>query len=165
MFLYVMLAFVIIKFVILIVSNIKIPTFKLNLFNRKIRNSDRLIRNNFIDSQVLFATKFNALANVSLIKEIDPTKAYAVVKKNFANEVKAVYQYDTFDYNENEALFNVTIFVLKNEKVIEIGSDYAVLLYTLDGYTWANNLLAEFAACRIAARTKVIGFANVQAMN
>ena len=165
MFLYVMLAYVIIRFVILIVNNVKVPAFKLGLFKRRIRNVDVLIRNNFIDSQVLFITKFNALANVGAIKEVDPTKAYAVVKKNFADEITAVYQYNTFDYNENEALFNVTIFVLKNKKIIEIGSDYAVLLNTLDDYTWAKSLLAEFAICRVAARTKVIGFANVQAMN
>ncbi len=87
-----MLTYVIIRFVNLIVSSLKFPVLKLNLFKRGIRNVDVLIRNNFIDPQVLFATQFNALANAGAIKEIDPTKAYAVVKKNFADEITAVYQ-------------------------------------------------------------------------
>ena len=73
MFLYVVLAYVIIRFVILIVNNVKVPAFKLGLFKRRIRNVDVLIRNNFIDSQVLFITKFNALANVGAINALSPS--------------------------------------------------------------------------------------------
>src|SRR5664279_4574504 len=129
MFLYIMLAYIIVRLVILLVRNLKIPALKLNLFKRRIRNIDVLIRNNFIDTQVLFVTKFNALANVSVMKEIDSTKAYAFVTKKFANEITAVYQYNTFDYTKNKVLFTVTIFVLRNGRIIELGYDYAVLLY------------------------------------
>lgn len=138
---------------------------KLKVFKRKIRNIDIVIRNNFIDSQVLFATKFKALANVSVMKEIDSTKAYALVKKEFDNEITAVYQYNTFDYRESKALFNVTVFVLSNERIIELGYDYAVVLYTGRNYSWTTNLLAELATCRVAARTTVIGFANAESKN
>lgn len=165
MFLYIMLAFIIVRLFGLFVSNLKASVLKLNLFKRRLRNIDVLIRNNFIDTQVLFATKFNALANVSVMKEVDSTKAYAFVTKKFANEITAVYQYNTFDYTKNKALFTVTIFVMRNERIIELGYDYAVLLYTGKDYPWANNLLAELVACRVAERTKVIGFANQQVMN
>jgi hypothetical protein len=165
MFIYIMLAYIIVRLVNLLVRNLKIPALKLNLFNRGIRNIDVLIRNNFIDTQVLFATKFKALANVSVMKEINSTKAYAFVKKKFENEITAVYQYNTFDYSESKALFNVTIFVLSDERIIELGYDYAVVLYTGRNYSWTTNLLAELATCRAAARTTVIGFANADAMN
>ena len=165
MFLYTMLAFVIVRFLVFIIGKIKMPFLRLNVFKRRICNIDVLIRNNFIDSQVLFATKFKALANVSVMKEIDSTKAYALVKKKFDNEITAVYQYNTFDYSESKALFNVTIFVLSDERIIELGYDYAVVLYTGRNYSWTTNLLAELATCRAAARTTVIGFANAEVMN
>ena len=165
MFLYIMLAIIIVRLFILLVSNLKVPALKLNLFKRRIRNIDILIRNYFIDTHVLFATKFNALANVSVMKELDTTKVYSFVKKNFANEITAVYQYNTYDYDKSKVLFNVTIFVMKNERIIELGYDYAVCLYTSKNYLWATNLFAELVAFRIAERTKVIGFANTQVMN
>jgi hypothetical protein len=146
-------------------GKMKMPVLKLNRCKRKIPNIDVLIRNNFIDSQVLFATKFKTLANVSVMKEINSTKAYAFVKKKFDNEIKAIYQYNTFNYCESKALFNVTIFVLSDERIIELGYDYAVVLYTRRNYSWTTNLLADLANYRVAARTTVIGFANAEAMN
>ncbi len=165
MFLYIMLVFVMVRLLVFVISKIKMPVLKWNVSKRKISDINVLIRNNFIDSQVLFATKFKALANVSLMKEIDSTKAYAFVKKKFDNEITAIYQYNTFDYSESKALFNVTIFVLSDERIIELGYDYAVVLYTGRNYSWTTNLLAELANYRVAARTTVIGFANAEAMN
>jgi hypothetical protein len=165
MYLYIMFLFLLLRLIIWILSNINWRAFKLNPFNRKIRNINSLFKNNFIDSKVLFATRFNALANISLIQQIDPSKAYALVMENFGNEITAVHQYNTFDYNEDKVLFNMTIFVLTNERIIELGYNYAEILYTGKDYNWANALLSDLANFRVTDRTKVIGFVNSEVMN
>jgi hypothetical protein len=165
MYLYVMFIYLLIRFIIWIVSNINWSVFKLSFFTRRMRNVNSLFTNNFIDSKVLFATRFNALANISLIQHIDTSRAYTLVMEKFGNEMTAVHQYSTFDYNKNKALFNVTIFVLRNKRIIELGYDYAEILYTGKDYNWANALLSDLANFRATERTKVIGFVNSEVMN
>ena len=85
--------------------------------------------------------------------------------ENFAKEITEVYQYSSFDYGENKTLFNVTIFVLTNNRIVEVGFDYVEILYKSNHYDWAGNLLAQLAQCKIAERTKVIGFARSEIWN
>ena len=131
----------------------------------KIYNVNNLFANNFIDSQVLFAANFNALANVCLIKNIDTSKAYTLIMENFEKEITAVHQYNTFDYSEKRSLFNVTIFVLKDKRVIELGYDYAEVLYTGKQSDWAGRLLKELAKSKNTERTQVLGFARPEVVN
>lgn len=130
----------------------------------RIRYVDGLFVNNYIDSKVFFVSRFKTLANISFIRDIDVTKAYALIMENFAADVTEVYQYSSFDYAENKALFIMTIFVLRDGRVIELGYDYAEVLFTNDHYGWANDLLANLANCRMAERTKVMGFIRPEAI-
>lgn len=165
MFFYVILFYAIGWVIIHFISHLDFSTLSVSMFKRRVRHIDVLLRNNFVDSQVWFAAKFKAVANVSIIKEIDATRAYELVMKSFGKEVTVIHKFNTFNYDVNAAVFNVTIFVLKNKRMIELGQEYAVLLYTSADYGWANDLMAELAKCRITSRTNVIGFANAQAMN
>ncbi|HUS02250.1 MAG TPA: hypothetical protein VMY77_11015 [Chitinophagaceae bacterium] len=130
----------------------------------RIKNVNGLFVNNYIDSKVFFVSRFKALANISFIRDVDVTKAYAFIMENFAAEVVEVYQYSSFDYAENKALFIMTIFVLRDNRMIELGYDYAEVLFTNDHYSWANELLASLSNCRMAERTKVMGFVRPEAI-
>lgn len=130
----------------------------------RIRYVNGLFVNNYIDSKVFFMSRFKTLANISFIRDIDITKAYAIIMENFSDEVIDVYQYSSFDYAENKALFIVTIFVLRDKRMIELGYDYAEVLFTNDHYRWSNDLLASLANCRMAERTKVVGFVRPEAV-
>jgi LPS O-antigen subunit length determinant protein (WzzB/FepE family) len=165
MYLYIMFIFLLMRSVIWVSGNINWRSFKLNFFSRRTLNINSLLGNNFIDPKVLFAIRFKALANISLIKHIDTSKAYAMIMENFRNEITAVHQFNTYDYNEKKALFNLTIFVLKNKRIIELGYDYAEILYTSKHYKWADALLSNLADFRVTERTKVIGFVNSELMN
>ena len=165
MFLYVMFLWLLARLIIWIISNVNWRAFRLNLFTRRLANINGLFTNNFINSHVLFATKFNTLANISLIKYIDSSKAYAVIMEGFGNDIVAIHQYNTFDYNESKVLFNMTIFVLRNKRIIELGYDYAEILFTAKDYNWADALLSDLADFRVIDRRKVMGFANSETMS
>ena len=141
-------------------SSTRMRKFNFNFFGERIRNINSLFENNFIDSRVLFATRFNTLANISLIKHIDSARAYMMILEKFKNEITTVHQYNTFDYNESKVLFNMTIFVLRNKRIIELGYDYAEILFTAKDYNWADALLSDLADFRVIDRRKVMGFVN-----
>ena len=165
MYLYIMFLWLLARLIIWIISNVNWRAYRLNFFTRRLANINGLVTNNFINSHILFATKFNTLANISLIKYIDSSKAYALIMDSFGNDITAIHQYNTFDYNESKVLFNMTIFVFRNERIIELGYDYAEILYTGKDYNWANALLSDLANFRVTERTKVIGFANSEVLN
>ena len=165
MYLYVMFLWLLARLIIWIISNVNWRAFKLNFLTRRIININGLFTNNFINSHVLFATNFNTLADICLIKYIDISKAYALIMEGFGNDIVAIHRYNTFDYNESKVMFNMTIFVFRNERIIELGYDYAEILYTGKDYTWANALLGDLANFRVEDRTKVIGFVNSEVLN
>ena len=165
MYLFTIVLVLVVRLIIWWPGKINWRALKLNFFNRRIAGITGLFENNFINAKAWFVTKFNALPNIGLIKDIDTCKAYALIMANFENEITAVYQYNTFVYNENSALFIITIFVLKNKRIIQLGYDYAEILYTGRHYKWTNDLLGDLANFRITGRTKVVGFANAEVMN
>ena len=165
MLLYIFLVWLIIRLLISIVRKINWKSLKFKSAKMKTTYTNGLFVNNFIDSNVLFVTRFKALANIGIIRFTDPSKAYAMIVERFSNEITEVYQHSAFDYHEGKALFNVTILVLKNKRIIEIGCDYTVILYSGNHCIWAHALLADLANCRIEERAKVMGFARTEVMN
>ena len=165
MYLFVIFLFALMGPIIYSLSSTRMRKFNFNFFGERIRNINSLFENNFIDSRVLFATRFNTLANISLIKHIDTARAYTMILEKFENEITTVHQYNTFDYNESKVLFNMTIFVLRNKRIIELGYDYAEILFTAKDYNWADALLSDLADFRVIDRRKVMGFANSETMS
>lgn len=135
------------------------------VFKRRISTVSNLFANNFIDPQVLFAVKFNEPANVSLIRDINTSGAYAFITENLKNEILCVYQYNTFDYDEGAQLFNSTIFILNDKRIIALGMNYAEVFYTGKNFAWAGGLLADLASFRNAGRPGVIGFTRRERAN
>jgi len=166
MFLPFLFGWLIIRLLIVIIKEINLKLSRSKSVKMKtIKYTNGLFVNNFIDPKVLFVTRFKSLANIGMIRFTDSTKAYAVIMEKFSNEITEVYQYNSFDYYENKTLFYVTIFVLKNKRIVEIGFDYTEILYTNNHYSWANALLSDLANCRMEERTKVMGFARSEVMN
>ncbi|MEO8762814.1 MAG: hypothetical protein ABI416_00910 [Ginsengibacter sp.] len=165
MFIYIAFFILVVRLTMWIIGRIKWRAFKLNFFKKRLANINGLLTGNFINSRILFATAFNALANVGLIRNIDNSKAFALITEKYKDQVTDVYQFNSFDYSENAMLFYVTVFVLSSKRIIEIGYDYVEILYTGSDSNWANSLLTDLAEFRMTERTKIIGFANAGAMN
>lgn len=165
MFLYTFFAWLIVRLLIAIAGSSKSGVSKLKSFKMRTTYRNGLFVNSFIDSKALFVTRFKRLANIGIIRYTDSTKAYAMIMEKFSGEIEEAYHYSSFSYDENRALFYATIFVLKDKKIVEIGFDYTVLLYTSKHYSWATTLLEDLANCRVEERTKILGFARPEVMN
>ncbi|MBG9374760.1 hypothetical protein I5907_00810 [Panacibacter sp. DH6] len=148
--------------------------FKMSFrFNRKINNISMLFNGHYVDVKALYVLRFNTLPCISFIGETDPTKAYAYIKEMFDKDVKEIYQHSFFDHDQGETFFNNTIFIMANERMIEIGSNYCHLLHNTTDYGWARNTVQALAGFRIAnaaastatAQTRIIGFAKHTTMS
>ena len=122
-----------------------------------------LFNGHFVEIKAFYAFQFGKIPSVSFIGELDVTKVFAHIDESYKYDVVAVYQHSYFDYNEQKMLFNNTIFVLKNNRMIELGDNYCQVLYTPQQYPWVDALIKELVVFRMVKETKedrIIGFAR-----
>lgn len=132
---------------------------------RKIRNVIGLFNGYFIEAKALYALEFDAVSCVSFIGEVDTTKAFALFNEKLKNDIVTVYQHSYFDHNEKKMFFNNTIFVLTNNRMVELGNNWCQFLHTPEQHGWANALIEELSQFRIVNNEPVIGFARQAVAN
>ena len=119
----------------------------------------------------MFVTRFNQLPSIAVIIQIDVSKAYKLITEQLREQVIQIHQFNMFDHNEQKCYFTVTLFELSNNRIIELGSDYAEVLYTAAQYDWMAMLLKDLSACKAEIEitetktAQVIGFARAAEMN
>ena len=134
-------------------------------FNRKVTEVIGLFNGHFVEVKALYVVQFDAVASVCFIGELDVSKAFAFINANYKLDIVTVYQHSYFDHGEQGFLFNNTIFVLRDKRMIELGNNYCQVLHTPDQYNWANTLVKQLAQFRVVQAEAQIGFARQTAMN
>lgn len=135
------------------------------LFQRKLRDLTALFNGHFIEAKSMYALLFDRVPCINVIGELDSSKAFAYIKETLDAETIKTYQHSYFDFNEQQILFNNTVFVLQGKRVIELGPNYCQVLFTPEQYAWAHSFIEALAGFRVVAKEPVIGFARQTAMN
>jgi hypothetical protein len=132
------------------------------LFGRKIKDVGALLQAHYFEVKAWYIKEFDRIPCVSFIGELDTTKAYAYINEQFTYEIVAVYQHAYFEHDEKKMYFNNTVFILTNNRMLELGSNYCQVLHTNKQYTWANELIRNLAEFRMLVEKErtVIGFAR-----
>jgi len=140
---------------------------KLN-FTRRIKNV-QLFSGHYIDAKALYVLYFDRIPCVCFIGNVDANSAADYMKEKFTAEIVAVYQHAYFDHDKHEALFNNALFVLTDNRIIEVAIGYVHVLYEPGRLDEAKDLikaLAEFKADPVPTfQTQVVGFARQTEMN
>lgn len=135
------------------------------LFTRKIRDTLGLFNGHFLEAKALYALEFDAVSSVSFIGDIDTSKAFTLINETLRNEIVSTHQHSFYDHNEGRMFFNNTVFVLTNQRMIELGNNWCQVLHTQSQHGWANDLIKSLSAYRIVNNEPVIGFARHTAAN
>lgn len=170
MFIYVFVAVVLIRMILIVIGKIDLTMWKLSI-KRRTKYVAGLFINNYVDSKVLFISRYKELPSIGVITQIDVTKAYAFLTERFRDEITDIHQATMFDHNEGSLYFNITIFELTNKRIIELGNGYAEVIHTKAHRDWTSALLKDLATCKTEAdlvgekTPTVIGFARAMQMN
>lgn len=132
---------------------------------RRIWDPSRLYAGHYIEVKAFYTLEFDAPCSVSFVGDIDAEKAYAFLADNLRFCITAVYQHAWFDHERDCMLFNNTIFVLHDKRMIELGSNYCQLLHGPSDYAWANDLIRSLAAFRVVNTAPAIGFSRQASVN
>lgn len=134
------------------------------LFRRKVRNTIGLFNGHFLEAKALYALEFNAVCCVSFIGDIDSSKAFAQITEMLRNEIVSTYQHSYFDHHVQKVFFNNTIFVLRDQRMMELGNNWCQVLHTQHQNRWANEVINSLAPFRIMNNEPVIGFTRQAVM-
>lgn len=137
-----------------------------NLFKPKVSAVNTLFFGHYIDPKVFYSVQFNKVPCINFIGELDASKAFDFIRSTYRSRVRGIYQHNYFDYEKKQFFFNNTLFVLKNKRIIELGSNYCQVLHTKDQYDWGQTMIQELSVFHVTGdANKAIGFARKTSMN
>ncbi|MEO6721154.1 MAG: AAA family ATPase [Ferruginibacter sp.] len=100
--------------------------------------------NSYIDVKTFYLHEFGKLPCITHVDSLDVTKVFDFVNAGNAGTVLAVYQRNYYSWHYKRQQFNKTLFKLGNKVMIELGHDYAQVLFDSSNYDYANTLMERF---------------------
>lgn len=105
-----------------------------------------LFNGSYADSRALFMYLVGEVPSVSFIKGINVNDAVECIRKDYALNIIDWYQYTAWNFNNNELEFNIAIYLMKNNIMIEFGNDYAEILFPRKMWAEAKDLATLLAS-------------------
>jgi hypothetical protein len=133
------------------------------IFRRK--NFHGLFDGHFIEVKKLYVLEFDMVPSLSFIGDVDASAVFDHIKSVLGDEVLTVYQHAFYNHDENEMQFNNTIFLMTNNRLIELGVNYCQVLHMPTQHAWARDLIGQLSKFRIVQPGPVIGFSRQTVSN
>jgi hypothetical protein len=113
---------------------------------------DVLFENNYIEVKTFYVREFNSAPCISFINNLDAAKAFDYINKGKAGKVLGLYQRNYYSWQHKQQEFSYTVFKLENKVMIELGEEYAEILFANDNYDYANGLIKVFSGMKAAEK-------------
>lgn len=102
-----------------------------------------LFYDEYLDVKVLYVTRFRSIPSVKFVNHIDPKKSYQYIQDNYAEKIKRIYQRSYYAWKEKRQETSLLVIELENRFLIELGSDFAELLFHQENEVMADQLVEE----------------------
>lgn len=99
-----------------------------NIIHQKTIDANSVFGKRFLNSMSLYLYQFNNLPSLHFIGNIEGEKAYKAFRETFAHLIVSEYQYRCFKKEKKRFEFDETVFILKNNCIVEI-DDYCEILH------------------------------------
>lgn len=151
----ILIAFLIIRFFIWVIPSTEMAVQNLirQLKQRlRISRKEILFDNNYIEVKTFYVREYGITPCISFINTLDGAKAFDYINKGNAGKVLGVYQRNYYSWQHKEQEFNYTVFKLANKVMIELGENYAEILFANNNYDYANGLIKVFTEMKAAEK-------------
>lgn len=96
-----------------------------------------------------YVNRFGRIPSVTSLWQIDGGAAYQHLLREYPHLIKDTYQNCTYDHEHGEARFDITVLVLYNKMVMEIGASYVQFYFDAPLSKTADQLIRETASQRL----------------
>ncbi len=116
------------------------------------RRKEVLFDNNYIEVKTFYVREYNATPCISFINNLDTVKVFEYINNGNAGRVLKTYQRNYYSWQHKQQEFSYTVFKLENKVMIEVGNEYAEILFGNNNYAYANDLMQLFSTMKAAEK-------------
>ena len=120
---------------------------------RKAKSNGELFDNTYIEVRNFYLREFRTMPCVSFIQGIQVESAYEYITAGNAGKVEAVFQSNYYNWQDSKHQFQRTVFKLEHKVLIELGYDFAKILFDDNSYEYASALGEQFIRFRSPEKT------------
>jgi hypothetical protein len=113
-----------------------------------------LFSGHFIDTKSFYLHEFGSLPHVTIIRQVDYEKAFAMLKKDFAAQIDDEYHYTAINPKKEREEKEESVICMKEQIMLEMGDGYAELYFTNPNGPLYKSLVVRLKALRGGKRTR-----------
>lgn len=102
----------------------------------------------FIDSKSYFLQKYNKLPSVTIIRQLNYSKAYSFLKAEYGDMIVSEFHYAAINHKKTKEEKEESIIELKNDIVLEMGDGYCEFYFHDRDNAFLKTLIQKFTAMR-----------------
>ncbi len=111
---------------------------------RRQQGAGLMYSNNYIEVKSFYVQLYRRVPCISFINSIDTQNVYQYIRDGKAGKVLQVYQRTYYNWTQQRQEFSTTLFILANKTMIEMGDEYAEILFSDNRYAYAKELMEVF---------------------
>ncbi len=104
-------------------------------------STNNLIYDQYVEVKVYYISRFGTIPSVLFINKVNTAKILQYVQTELADELISLNQRSFYNWTDNIKQFTVSILELKGKFLIELGHDYAEILFLQEDYARASSLV------------------------
>jgi hypothetical protein len=120
--------------------------------NLKLQTKTTVFDNSYIESKAYFLKEMKELPSICYISNVDVQQIFVQITDGRFGKVLATHQQNWYNWQLKRQEFSRTLFKLSGKIVIELGNDYAEVLYDKSNYPFANNIIEKFKTYKAPAK-------------
>lgn len=135
---------------IFVMASFKFVAWAKNMIlQKRLVRSANIFENHYIETKVFFVNSFRQIPSITFVDDVEASKAFAYISEQFKGVIVDIHQSCFYNRQEGIQQFSRTVFVLKNKLMIELGTGYAEILYTMNSEAFVDNLVRALSECKV----------------
>ncbi len=96
-----------------------------------------------------YVNRFGRIPSVTSLWQVDGGAAYQLLLREYPHLISDTYQNCTYDHEQGEPRFDITVLVLRNRMMMEIGATYVQFYFEVPLTKTADQLIRKTASYRL----------------
>ena len=113
-----------------------------------------LFAHDYVESRAFYMHLYNTVPVVSFIHGVDVTAAYKHIKDRYKYNIVNIYQNLLYNREHKQQEFTRTFFELNNRILVELGTDYAEILYDTGQYDEVTEIVTALAEMKMPEKKR-----------
>ncbi|MEQ1675836.1 MAG: AAA family ATPase [Chitinophagaceae bacterium] len=110
---------------------------------QRIVEANSIFENSFLNCKTYYMYSYNKVPCITWADQLNTEKVLKYIKAEYAGAITGIFQNSKYDRKKKKSHFFTTIIMMKDDCLVELGSNYCEVLHTHEDYEMANALIKE----------------------